>query len=813
MFRQAVRALAKSRGYAAACVAVLALGIGANVAIFSLMFDAILKPLPYPDADRLVLIYGGFPSLPAPMTNHMPVSRIAYEEWRRQATAFVGVEAFHEASFRETGDERPRVLATELVSAGFLPLLGVKPQVGRLFRAEEETPGADAVVILSDRYYEQRFSRDPSALGTALTFGGATYTVIGVMPRDFYLPATLGGEHQGRPDVYIPLSRTWTRPEVDRQSILSVAARLRPEIPLAQARAEMKLLGARLHQSDLERFPFADAHVFSFAEEHRSADLDRALFVLLGAVGLVLLTGCANLANLTLARASRRSREIAIRLALGASRGDIVRQLLIESLLLSAAGAAAGLLLARWAISGLLVLAPQDSMRPGMGQLSLPVYLFAVAIAAVTVVLFGLAPAVAASATELNTALKSGDRAASHGSDRSRKYLIGAEVAMALILISGAGLLLRSFAKVVATELGFNVEHLLVVDIDLPEAEYPDRGVRSRLFEDILEKAKGLPGVTAATMSNSLPLHRVSMTSFDVVGQPPRPPGEVVTADYANVLPGYLNILGVPVVAGRDLTIEDVVREREVGEDASKNGTEGAALVNRAFAEKFLPGVDPLQQRLVVNDRRIAIVGITANFRALGAEEEIRPQFFRPGLESEAGVLLLKSGLSVDALSAQVRTLLGSIDEKLSTAPIQTLDDFVDEWLEYRWFGLVLLSIFAGVALALAMLGVHSVLANLVSARTREIRIRMTLGATRSGIIRLVVGQSAPPILCGLAVGLAGSLALGVVIRSMLFQVPPYDPVTFTLAAAAILAVTPLALWWPIRRATRVACTVALREE
>lgn len=813
MIRQAIRALAKSRGYTVACIAVLALGIGANVAIFSLIFDAILKPLPYPDADRLVLIYGGFPSLPAPMTNHMPVSRIAYEEWRRQATAFVGVEAFHEASFRETGGERPRVLATELVSAGFLPLLGVKPQIGRLFRAEEETPGADAVVILSDRYYEQRFRRDPSALGSALTFGGATYTVIGVLPRNFYLPATLGGEHQGRPDVYIPLSRTWTRPDVDRQSILSVAARLRPEIPLDQARAEMTLLGARLHQSDVERFPFADAHVFSFAEEHRSEDLDRALFVLLGAVGLVLLTGCANLANLTLARASRRSREIAIRLALGASRGNIVRQLSIESLLLSAAGAVAGLLLARWATTGLLALAPQGSVRPGMGELSLPVYLFAVAVAAVTVVLFGLLPAVTASATELNSTLKSGDRAASHGSDRSRRFLIGAEVAMALILISGAGLLLRSFSKVVATELGFDVEQLLVVDIDLPEAEYPDRVVRGRLFEQILEQAKALPGVTAATLSNALPLHRVSMTSFDVVGQPPRRPGDVVTADYANVLPGYLDILGVPIVAGRDLSVEDVAREREAWEAASKSGAEGAALVNRAFAEKYLPGVDPLQQRLVVNDRRLAIVGVTANFRALGAEEEVRPQFFRPGLDSEVGVLLLKSPLAVDALSAQVRTLLGSIDEKLSTARIQTMDAFVDEWLEYRWFGLVLLSMFAGVALALAMLGVHSVLANLVAARTREIGIRMTLGASRSGIVRLVAAQSATPILLGLAVGLVGSLALGFLIRSMLFQVPPYDPVTFTLAVVGILAVTPLALWWPIRRATRVACTVALRED
>ena len=805
LLRQALRFLRKSPGYVAACVVVLALGIGANAAIFTLLYDAILKPLPYPNAERLVLLYSVFPNLPTPFSDHMPVSRLQYQEWQRQASSFDGVAAFREMSFRESGVDRPRVLRTALVAANFLPLLGATAQAGRLFRPDEETPGNDLVVVLSDRYFDQRFLRNPNAIGQTITFGGASYAVVGVVDERFQMPPTSLDSEAGRPDIYIPLSRGWTRPDADRMTILNVAARLRPGVDLGQARAEVRTIAIRLNKADVERFPIAGANLFSFRDEHQSADLNHALYVLLGAVALVLLTGCANLANLTLARASGRSREIAVRRALGASRSDIVRQLLTESALLSVAGAIAGLVVANWVTKGMLALAPSDAIRPGMGELSIPVFLFAAAVAGLTVLLFGLAPAISVSGVDLNTGLKTGGRSGSAAGQRTRRFLIAAEVAMALVLIVGAGLLLRSFANVVRTDLGFETERLVSVDLDLPEAEYPDASARARLIENILERARALPGASVAAMSDTLPLHRVSMTSFEIVGQPPLPPGEFITADYANLLPGYLEILGVLPVAGRALTANDVATSRGKGDSV--------VVVNRAFVDKYLPSANPLQQRLRINDRVHEIVGVVANFRALGAEEDVRPQFFRPGIDGETAILLIKSRVALEVLTADIRNLLGSIDERLSTAEVKTMEEYADQWLEIRWFGLMLVGIFAGLALTLAMVGVHSVLAHLVASRTREMGIRMALGATPARIARLIAGQSLRPMLFGLGIGLVASAFLGRIIGSMLFQVPPYDPVTFALSIAAILAVTPIAIWLPIRRATRVESTEALRSE
>ena len=800
----AIRSLRRSRGYTAACVAILALGIGANTAIFSLVYDAILKPLPYTDAGRLVLLYGGFPSLPAPMATRMPSSRLTYEEWQRQAQAFESIAAFHETNFRETGVDRPRVVGAELVSSNFLSLLGGKARVGRLFRRDEETPGADHVAVLSDRYFEQRFHRSPDVIGKSLVFGGVAYTVIGVLPGDFALPATFGGGNHATPEVFIPLSRGWTRPEVDRQTILNIAAKLKPGVTIERARAEMTAIAKRLHEADIERFPIGEAHLYSFGDESQSEDLNRALYVLLGAVGLVLLTGCANLANLTLARTAQRSREIAVRRALGASRADIVRQLMIESLILSAAGAIAGLVAARWLIQGLLTIAPSDALRPGMGRLSFPIFLFATAISVVTVLLVGLAPAWSGSGIDVNAALKAGERGSSALRHARRQSLTVAEVAMALVLLTGAGLLLRSFVGVITTDLGFEVKQRVVVDIDLPATDYPDPAQRGRLLGSLLDRVRATPGVTAAAMADALPLHRVSVISFTIAGQPPPPRGEFLTADNANVTPDYLNILGARVVRGRGITDADASRP---------NSGPGVVLVNQAFADKYLSFADPLGQQLIIDGRSLEVVGIVANFRALGAEEDIRPQFFRPGVNGETAILLLNSPTPVDALSTDLRSALGAIAEPLSTARIQPMDRFLDEWLEMRRFGLVVIAVFAGLALLLAMIGVHSVLANLVASRTREIGIRMALGSTAAGIARLVVAQSLRPVVIGLVVGLAGSIALGRIIQSMLFHTPPYDPVAFGGSILTIALATPIAIWWPVRRATRVECTISLREE
>jgi putative ABC transport system permease protein len=386
--------------------------------------------------------------------------------------------------------------------------------------------------------------------------------------------------------------------------------------------------------------------------------------------------------------------------------------------------------------------------------------------------------------------------------------LTAAEVAMALVLLSGAGLLLRSFVRVLSVDLGFESAQRVVVDLDLPAADYPEAAQRAALLESVLERVRAIPGVTAAAIADALPLHRVNLTSFTITGRPAPPRGEFLTADYADITADYLDILGAPVARGRGISNADVAAGA-AGDGAGPS----VVVVNQAFADKYLSFGDPLRQRLMIKDRPFEVVGIAANFRELGAEDDIRPQFFRPGVSGEESLLLLRSAVPVDALTTSLRSALGAIAEPLSTARIRSMDYFIDDFLKMRRFASIVIAVFAGLALLLAMIGVHSVLANLVSARTREIGIRIALGATAAGIARLIVGQSLRPVIIGLLVGLAGSAALGRIIQSMLFGVRPYDPVTFGGSILAIALATPLAIWWPVRRATRVDCTTALREE
>ncbi|MEP6961848.1 MAG: ABC transporter permease, partial [Acidobacteriota bacterium] len=685
--------------------------------------------------------------------------------------------------------------------------LGAQARVGRLFRADEETPAADRVAMISDGYYQKRFASDPAALEKTITLSGTDYTVIGVLPRGFRLPATYGGENRSDPEVFIPLSRLWTRPELDKYTILNVAGRLKPGVTVDKAQAELTSLTARLHASDEERFGLEKAHVYTFAAENRSEELEGALYVLLGAVAFVLLIACANLANLTLARATRRAREIAVRRALGASRGQIIGYLLMESFLVSLAGMAVALLLAQWLSQGLVALAPSDFIRPGMGELSVPVFAFAAAVSVVTAFLFGLMPAVIASRTSVNMALKSGDRAVSAVGSHSRQWLTVAEVAMALILLAGAGLLLRSFTKIVSTNLGFDVRNMAVVDVELPENLYRDEVSRSRALTDLLAKARAIPGVKSAGITDTLPMHRITWVSFEIAGRPKPELKDLPTADFARVSPEYLSVMGLPLLTGRGITAADV--KRNAGRGA------GVVMINQEFADKFLPGVDPLQQRLMLNDgkRAYSIVGVVGNFRAMGAETEIRPQYFMAGVDSSASILVMRTALPPESMADEIRTVLGAVDKSLMTADVKTMEGYVQDWQALRRFGLILLCTFAAIALVLAMVGVYSVLTNLVASRTREIGIRMALGASPSGIGRMIVRQSMQPIAIGLVVGLAVSLGLSRFIESMLFEVKPHDPLTFTLAVLAVLLAAPLAIWIPMRRATRVECTVALREE
>jgi predicted permease len=442
--------------------------MGANSAIFSVLHPVVIAPLPYPDADRLVFVWERFPSMPDPPGGRIQVSRANLLEWKRQNTVFSDMAAFLERQLDETGSGEPRRTAVAFASANLFPALGIRTQTGRVFRPDEEEPGKDRVALLSDKHFEQRFGRDTKILGRPVTLGGATYTVIGVLEKKFHLPATWEGMDQRRPEVWVPLSRLWGKPEEDHRKQLLVPARLKPGVTLTRARDEMDAISKRLQTADPRNTGWT-TNVQMFAAEDSSPQLRQALYLLFGAVVFLLLIGCANLANLTLARASLRSREITVRAALGATPWRIVRSLLGEALALSTAGAAAGLLLAHWCIKAVLALQPPGINRPELIQINGPVLAFTAAAAVLTALLFGLAPAISSARADLNSALKAaGGWGASASRLRTRQFLIAAEVALAAMLLAGAGLMIRSLMRVAQTGIGFDTSRLLSFDLGLP---------------------------------------------------------------------------------------------------------------------------------------------------------------------------------------------------------------------------------------------------------------------------------------------------------------------------------------------------------
>jgi putative ABC transport system permease protein len=804
--RMALRMLRRSPGYTFACVAILALGIGANTAIFSVVYAAALKPLPYPNTNRLVFVWDKIPSLPEPVGPRMPVQRIAYEEWQRQRDIFGDMAAYQEGPLNEAGVERPRTLSTGYAAANLLPLLGARAAVGRLFRREEDQPGKDLVVVLSDAYFDTRFHRDLSAIGTSLTLGRTSYTVIGVLPRQFHLPATYGGDDQKKPDVWVPLSRRWSRPAADTAFQLYVIGLLNPGVSLEQARAAMSLIQTRLNTSDPERYPLSQASVFPVTAEDRSDDVNLALYVLLGAVGVLLLIGCANLANLTLARATRRAREISIRRALGASRGQIVGQLVTESVLISVTGAGIGVLLARLTMDSLLkfhVPVP----RPEEIDLNWAVFAFAAAVSQLTILLFGFGPAVAAANVNVNEGLKSRGGGASTKIARGRQTLTGVEVGLAVILLCSAGLLLRSFVTLSHTGLGFRTAQLAVVDIDLPEDRYPDAGSRARFYDALLSRASAIPGVATASASTTLPMKGVTFETFAFAGRPRPKMNETLSADIARVGGEYFRLMELPMLAGRSFTPADVARNASGKRD-------GVVIVNRAFVATFFKNQSPLGQRLLLQDSRpFEIIGVAADFLAMGALSDARPQLFVAGIDAPKGLLLLRTTVPPGSLFDDIRATLLSMDAELPVGRISNMEETLHDAFADQRSLVVLMSAFAGLALLLAMFGIYAVLASLVASRTREIGIHMALGASPGAIGWMVTAQSLKPLVTGLVFGLGGSFAVSRVIVSLLIGIAPGDPATFLFVTVAVMVAVLVALWAPVRRATRVECTVALRED
>ncbi len=504
---------------------------------------------------------------------------------------------------------------------------------------------------------------------------------------------------------------------------------------------------------------------------------------------------------------SARSREVAVRLALGATRRQIVQQLMMEPLVISLAGAAAGLLLAHWAVKGMLALEPVELQRPELIEINIPVFVFAGVASVLTALLFGLAPAISASRLDLNSAMKSGGWGVSAGRSRSRQFLIAAEIAMALVLVSGAGLMIRSLREMVDTGIGFRIDRLIAADIDLPEKTYTSGERRSRFFRELMMHVRAIPGVTAVSVVDNLPLHRVSMTNFSIAGRPEPPKDSLPMADCAQSSPDYLGMIGMKLIAGRFFTGNDLaLNEKDAG---------GVAIVNQAWVRKFMSGEEPLGKRILNSGKKNAfeIVGVVSDYRPMGTENGTRPQIFWPYLKLNSASLLVRTRAAPEGMKKALQAAVAALDKSLPTDKIETMEQHLHEWLSQRQFNTLLMSVFAALALLLAMIGVYGVLANMVASRTREIGIRMALGATSSRIAALILRQSMIPVAIGLLLGLAGSFALRRFIEQLLFQVRADDSVTRALAIGLILILSPVAIYLPLRRAMSVDCTVALREE
>lgn len=650
--QQMLRAIRRSPGYAATCMAVVALGVGANAAIFSIVHSVILAPLPYPDPDRLVVVWEKFPNMPDPPGGRLQVAHRNYLEWKRQAGSFTEMGAFQEETMNDTTSAQARHVSVGSASPELLPLLGVRPVRGRLLQAEDQH-----AAVISDEYYVQNMQRDPHALGKSLTLGGAAYTIVGILPPRFHLPAMWHGMDQKKPLVWVPLARLWGAKDAETRRQLYVFARLKPEVSLGQAREEMQSIAARLAKADPALNDRWETAVYPFHVEDTASNLHLALYVLLGTVAFLLLIACANLANLTLARMSTRSREVAVRLSLGATRAQIAGQLLLESLAISLAGSALGLLLAHWTIRGILALEPVEFQRPELIEVNLAVFLFSGAAAIVTALLFGLAPAVSASRLDLSSAMKSGGRGASAGRSHSRQFLIAVEIALAFVLVSGAGLMIRSFREMVNTGVGFQTDRLIALDLDLPEKSYATGESRSRFFRELIEKTRALPGVAAVGVSNTLPLHRISVSNFSIAGKPEPSKDSLPLADVASISPDYFRVLNLRLVAGRFFTDRDLaLNERDGG---------GVAIVNEAWVRKFLPGENALGQRILDSSRKngFEIVGVVADYRAMGAENGVRPQIFWPYLKVNSASLLVRTHASPGAITKPLQALVASMDK------------------------------------------------------------------------------------------------------------------------------------------------------
>jgi len=791
--RYGARMLLKQPGFTLIAVLTLSLGIGANTAIFSVVNAALLRPLPFTEPDRLARLWE------TNLKRNLPsfsVSAPNYVSWKEQSQTFERLAAWKRQSVNLTGRGEPERLEGAIVSGSLFSLLGVKPAMGRDFLPEEDQPHGRRAAIISHGLWERRFGRDPNLIGQALALDGVSHIVVGVAPSGFDFP-------QGT-EIWAPLAADPAREQRGNRE-LAVIGRMKPGVTLQEARTELTTIAQRLERQYPEANSDWGVRLETLYDSIISNETRTALLVLLGAVGFLLLIACANVANLTLARATARRQEMAIRSALGASRWQISRQLLTESLLLSLAGGGAGVLLAVWSVDLLRAASPQNA--PRLDEIGIDGWVlgFTLAVSLLTGVLSGLAPALQAARIDLQESLKEGGRTSATGGARGllRQGLVVVELALSLVLLVGAALMIRSLANLQRAPLGFNPERVLTAQFTLPEAKYgPEQA--AAFYQQVKERVAGLPGVRAAALSSGLPF-TVGNTSNGVIAENSTlAPGETFQPEWRIVSPDYFRTLGIPLLQGRDFTERD------------KPDAPVSAIISQALAERLWPNQNPLGRRLRWGPSLwVSVAGVVGNVRNVSLAIEPRPMVYLCVYSLPWPVMTLAARAEADpeTLIAAVRAKVKEVDPDMPVANLRTMEELLAQASAQPRFNTGLLGVFAAIALGLGAVGIYGVVANSVAQRAHELGIRMALGARQSDVLKLVLRQGMTLALIGVGIGLLASLALTGLLSDLLYGVSANDPATFAAIPLLLTGVALMACYFPARRATKVDPVIALRSE
>lgn len=807
--RFGVRMLLKHKGFTITAVLTLALGMGANTAIFSVVNGVLLKALPFPEPERLVFLYES-----SFTTRQMSVSYLNLRDWQQQQGVFTHLAGYWPDSVVLTGAGEPERITGRMVTANFLAALGTPLALGRSFTDAEDRPGGARVVILSHKVWQQHFNGDAQLIGQSIHLSNDSYTVIGILPADF----DFYGRHNLNNDFLRPLGQMADRDFMrDRGAHPGIwlIGRMHTGVTLVQARAEMKTLAARTAQEN----PAEDAaHTVEMRQllDEYVGEIRQPLWLIQAAVALVLLIACANVANLMLARAATRRKEIAVRMAVGAGRARVVRQLLTESLLLAGAGGALGSLLAWWGVALLGKLKPESLPRLEEITVDPRVLVFTGVVTLLTGILFGVAPALQTARTDVRTVLQDGARNQTGTGQRLRSALVIAEIALSLLVLIGAGLLWQSYRRVLQVDPGFDAQNVLTLRVQLPAAKYGKPEQKLAFHEEIMRRVATLPGVQHVSVTNGFPLSAAIVMGYAVEGEATPQTGEGQEVIVQSVSPAYHHVLGIKLLTGRHFTAQDNASSAPV------------VIVDEAFAQKHfaaLPLADVLGKRVQVGGDTLpwrAIVGIVRHIRQYGREAEGRPEIYRLWTQMGAGwvakrldtmEVVVKTAADPGTFIAPIKQAIQAIDKEQPLGNVRTLASYLDESVTTRRLTLLSLGVFALLALLLGAVGIYGVMAYTVEQRTHEIGIRTALGAQRRDVLRLVLGQGGKLALIGVLCGLGGAWALTRGLNSLLFGVSATDPVTFGGVALLMLCVALLACYWPARRAAKVDPLLALRHD